>query len=321
MNCFLYQLQFKSPVHFGGSDSALSLYSSEDHFRADTLFSALCHTALQMDGREGLEKLLTLAQSGKLLLSDAMPWAETAYYLPKPRYIAQTDRELPSDRRKAMKKLSWVPVNRFDEYCRAVRSGELFACGEVSFGKSAESTKAMVPEQGDAMPYQVGLYHFREGCGLYFLAVCEEKEVETWLFALIRALGVSGIGGKVSVGYGRFSVKERICLCESGDGQMQRLYQALTENSERSMLLTTCLPREAELDRALEGASYQLVRRAGFVASNTYASSPRKKRTQYYLDAGSVVNNRFSGDVYEIGTNGTHRVYRYAKPLFLGVKL
>lgn len=176
MNCFLYQLQFKSPVHFGGSDSALSLYSSEDHFRADTLFSALCHTALQMDGREGLEKLLTLAQSGKLLLSDAMPWAETAYYLPKPRSIARKNQELPSDQRKAMKKLSWLPVNRFDEYCRAVRSGELFACGEVSFGKSAESTKVMVPERGDAMPYRWGCIISGRAVGCIFWRCAKKKK-------------------------------------------------------------------------------------------------------------------------------------------------
>ena len=53
MNCFLYRLRFNTPVHFGSSDSALSLYESEDHFRADTLFSALCHTALQLFGNDG----------------------------------------------------------------------------------------------------------------------------------------------------------------------------------------------------------------------------------------------------------------------------
>ena len=67
MNYFLYQLEFNTAVHFGGSDSALSLYQSEDHFRADTLFSALCHTALQLDGESGLNRLLELARKGELL--------------------------------------------------------------------------------------------------------------------------------------------------------------------------------------------------------------------------------------------------------------
>ena len=40
MNYFLFKLQFDTAVHFGGSDSALSLYTSEETLRADTLFSA-----------------------------------------------------------------------------------------------------------------------------------------------------------------------------------------------------------------------------------------------------------------------------------------
>lgn len=45
MSYLLFKLAFDAPVHFGPSDSALSLYTSEEFFRADTLFSALCHTA------------------------------------------------------------------------------------------------------------------------------------------------------------------------------------------------------------------------------------------------------------------------------------
>lgn len=44
MSCFLFSLRFTAPVHFGLSDAAMSLYASEETFRADTLFSALCHT-------------------------------------------------------------------------------------------------------------------------------------------------------------------------------------------------------------------------------------------------------------------------------------
>ena len=44
MNYSLIRLRFDGLAHFGTSDSALSLFTSEDHFYADTLFSALCHT-------------------------------------------------------------------------------------------------------------------------------------------------------------------------------------------------------------------------------------------------------------------------------------
>ena len=41
MNYSLIRLRFDGLAHFGTSDSALSLFTSEDHFYADTLFSAL----------------------------------------------------------------------------------------------------------------------------------------------------------------------------------------------------------------------------------------------------------------------------------------
>ena len=321
MNCLLYQLRFNTPVHFGGSDSALSLYSSEDHFRADTLFSALCHTALQINGSSGLEKLLSLAGSGELLLSDSMPWSGECFYLPKPFFTAQTTQELPAEKRKAIKKLAWIPADRFGEYCDALRNGVYFESEAVSFGRNSEITKAMVPEQGDARPYPVGLYQFREGCGLYFLAMCKNPDDGKWLSTLVEALGITGIGGKVSAGYGKFTVTNQISLSNTSHPGLVSLYRALNVTETKAVLLTTSLPQDEELDRTLDGAGYQLVRRSGFVASDTFAESPRKKQTQHFLAAGSVVQNRFSGDVYEIGTYGSHPVYRYSKPMFLGVKL
>lgn len=57
MSCFLFSLRFTAPVHFGLSDAAMSLYASEETFRADTLFSALCHTALHAEGEAGVTRL------------------------------------------------------------------------------------------------------------------------------------------------------------------------------------------------------------------------------------------------------------------------
>lgn len=111
MNYSLIRLRFDGLAHFGTSDSALSLFTSEDHFYADTLFSALCHTALSLHGIDGLHSLLQQAADGSLLLSDSMPWHRTAhgvdYYLPKPcRTFSRLPQkhEMPQGSRKAMKK-------------------------------------------------------------------------------------------------------------------------------------------------------------------------------------------------------------------------
>lgn len=314
MNCFVYRLRFKTAAHFGSSESALSLYTSEDHFRADTLFSALCHTAAALQGEAGVQKLVDKARAGALLLSDSMPWQGAVYYVPKPCYNGQTDRELPGDKRKAMKKLTWLPAERMQEYCTKVKKGDLFACEQISFGKTLESAKTMVRRQDDTLPYPVGLFHFRENCGLYFIAGVQEQKDIPWLTRLVEALGVSGIGGKVTAGYGKFAIEEVV------DVTSQPLWRAVTDSPVKKrngyVLLTTSLPREEEMEETLQDASFQLVRRAGFAAAN---NGNRKKRTQYYLSAGAMMGKCYSGDVYTIGSTGEHALYRYAKPLFWGV--
>lgn len=311
MNCCLYQLRFNTAVHFGGSGSALSLYSSEAHFRADTLFSALCHTALQISGPDGIEKLIGLVRQGALLLSDAMPWRGETFYIPKPCYSPGKAPELPPEKRKAIKKLSWIPGDRLAEYCAALNTGNLFDCQQPVFGRMDEQTKATIPEKGDTLPYPFGTYRFYENCGLYFFAALENSRDVPWLTSLVEALGIGGIGGKVTAGYGKFSVVMHPA------GAFRPLADG--ETAPGYLLLTTSLPRSEELDDALDGASFQLCRRAGFIAANS--KSPRKKQTQYYLSAGAVLRKRFGGELYHIGDAPEHPVYRYSKPLFLGVPL
>lgn len=43
------------------------------------------------------------------------------------------------------------------------------------------------------------------------------------------------------------------------------------------MLLSTALPKNGELEAALDGATYLLERRSGFVASDRYADEWRKR--------------------------------------------
>lgn len=313
MNYFRFRLRFDTPVHFGTPDSALSLYDSGDHFRGDTLFSALCHMALQGNGVEGLEELLALTRAGKLLLSDAMPWAGEDYYLPKPCQAAQASGELPPEKRKALKKLCWIPPGRMEEYCQCLKTGTLFEAPPLKLGVSSEVTKVTVPDRGDGVPYPLGVFRFREDRGLYFLAGLEDENVLPRLTQWVELLGLTGIGGRVSTGYGKFTVTEV--------AEVTSLWPSLSRREGPLLLLTTSLPREEELDAALAGAGFQLVRRGGFVASDGYAPTPRKKKTQYFLAAGAVVRAPFSGDLYGVGTGGGHPVYRYGKPLFWEVPL
>ena len=105
MNYFLLKLAFDTAVHFGGSDSAVGSQSSALTLRADTIFSALCHTALEVYGEPALEELLVSADADALRISDAMPWRGNSFYLPNPHPLpsfpplsARRSKSLPGSR-------------------------------------------------------------------------------------------------------------------------------------------------------------------------------------------------------------------------------
>ena len=324
MDYYLFKLRFEGAVHFGTADSALSLQASADHFCADTLFSALCHTAGSLWGEAGIERLCRQAEAGALLLSDSMPWrvcgGEDVYYLPKPCAVSQTKKEIPSALRKAMKRLAWIPVEDMDAFRDSLAGKALYCPGEEPFGEGGARTQAAVRDGRDTVPYQVGTFRFFPSCGLYFLAGCADDEQAQQLQTLVSALGMSGIGGKVSAGYGAFSVEDVILLNEPFDAQTQWLYEALVcPRPKHYLLLTTSLPADDELEEALHGAMFQLARRGGYVQSATSSNAPQRKRTQVFLAAGAVLERPFSGALYTVAQGDGHAVYRYSKPMMLGV--
>ena len=112
----------------------------------------------------------------------------------------------------------------------------------------------------------------------------------------------------------------KIYLNEPFDEQTEWMYHALSSEHAPYLLLSTSLPQADEMDNALESASFQLVRRSGFMASDR-VETPLKKKTQYALSAGSVLQNRYQGALYDVGLSDVHPVYRYSKPIFMGVTL
>lgn len=324
MDYYLYKLKFDGAVHFGLSESALSLYTTADHFRADTLFSALCHTALSLWGEEGVQNLVRQAEAGELLLSDSMPWRELAredvYYLPKPCAVSEKKQEVPANLRKKMKRLSWIPVSDMGSFEQSICGNALYEPGNDAFGVVSERTSAQIEENADAAPYQVGSFRFYPDCGLYVLVGVQTEAQAEQMSRLLSALGMSGIGGKISSGYGSFTVEDQIDLSQPFDGQTKWLHDALEKREAKHwLLLTTSLPADDELEAALEGAQYQLVRRAGYVQSDTFAKSPARKRTQMFMAAGAMLHQPFRGALYNVAENGSHPVLRYAKPMMLGV--
>lgn len=314
METKIFKLTFRGPVHFGSG----RLSDSDNSCDAATLFSALFIEALH-DGIHG--ELLEAARSGELLLSDAFPFIGDDLYLPKPMVAAdafdkrnaerQASGVAPDSReRKANKKLAYVPAARYADYFAgdfdSIAESERFRLGKPSLQTKVNLART---ESEDSLPYFVGGYSFNEGAGLFFIAR-GSYDIEP----LMDQLSFSGLGGKRTIGYGRFAFS-----IEDGASFAQTSRRSLP--TDASVLLSTSAPREDELEDALlEGARYRLVRRGGFVQSVTHSASPQKKRDMYLFAAGSTFARRFQGDVFDVNaTSGSHPVYRYAKAMWLEV--
>jgi CRISPR-associated protein Csm4 len=318
----IFKLEFLGPVHIGETSLA-------DHgvsIGADTLFSALAAEALKSGGVESLERLRDSVRSGGLIFSDAFPYIGGEYFVKKPIFRRTDDQsagdaEEDSRNKKKFKKLKYMPLAAIDAYFAGdFEPDDTLRGFSEHLGVAAVQTKAAVRTGNQTLPYRVGVFGFKKGAGLYLIAGGAEESL-AFFEELMDGLSKSGVGGKRSAGMGRFAV------CADGfDGTTaDRLEVPSKQGAEaafsRYMTLSLSLPRDDELDSAIEGSSFSLLKRSGFVYSENYSNESLRKNDLYVFDAGSVFAKKFSGDVYDVSNHGAHPVYRYAKPLFLGVNI
>ncbi len=302
MKYLIFKLIFNTAVHFGNG----RLDSTGMTFYADTLFSALFKEALEINGIDYANELYNRANNGELVLSDAMPYCGDDLYIPKPVLHIEGKEDGNSVVKKKFKNLNYICVDDLDDFI----NGE-YEPFDLKFGKSKIQAKVNVKQDTDNEPYNVGVYKFDDECGLYFIAKIAEDYVKDFKI-IMDSLSYKGIGGKVSSGLGSFKYTTEPVLFED----------RLKKNTGNCMTLSVSMAKENELNKALDEASYSLVKRSGFVASYTYNKDNGnflKKNDFYCFKSGSCFKNRFDGNIFDVSCNGAHAVYRYAKPIFISL--
>lgn len=297
MNSRLFRFDFDR-THFGDH----GLESSTISCPADTLYSALCVEALRMGGQQLLGELVACST---LRLTDLLPYVGPDYLVPKPLHSVRSDGS--SMQKKLAKKIGFLPAAQLGSFLDGTADLKELAARQTKIGVHAVSAKAAIHNgKKDADPYRVGYFRFELDAGLWLLATGSESE----LGLLTRLLkGISALGGERTSGFGAFNLTE------------SEAPAALTPTVDAAslMTLTTSLPTDDELEAALAGATYRLVKRSRFVASSTYADMPLRKRDIYKFAAGSVFSRPFQGGILDVSLGGNHPVYSYARPLFLAL--
>ncbi|MCL2045533.1 MAG: type III-A CRISPR-associated RAMP protein Csm4 [Oscillospiraceae bacterium] len=309
----ILRLCFDNGIHIGEG----SLEDSSIRLRADTIFSALCIEALKLGGYTMLNQLILFVKAGSLIISDAFPYINDEYFVPKPiRSVRANDSDVDSGAKKVFKQMKYIPIDMVDEYV----AGE-FDVETVQYitnrlneklGESIIVARAAVRVPDDTLPYHVGVYQFRPDAGLYIVVSGTSASLKL-LNELFFSLAYSGLGGKRSSGLGRFQMTAE----ELDDDIAPRI----NDDYPLYITLSVSLPQENEMEQIIHNSSYMLVRRSGYVFSDTYADDFLRKMDLYMLDSGAVVSQKYLGDLYDVSNEGNHPVYRYGKPLFLGVTL
>lgn len=222
---------------------------------------------------------------------------------------------------KRQKKLSYIRVSQLADFIQAMKSGKAFDGTEPFFGCGQLLTRVNCTENVPR-PYYVHQIQFTKEAGLYGIIGYEEDEDLDGLITLLESLGLSGIGGKRSSGYGKFHFREDpIEMDELGiyedDGI---LYRGLTlTGASRYMCLSVLLPSPAEVADVQKG-QFALCRRSGFLSPD--GSRMQKKNDIYMIQAGSCFPQKIAGSMADVGGQDmTHPVWRYGKGLYVGLML
>lgn len=280
MEYWLYKLTFLTGLHVGEFGTDNPLEGSGCILHSDTLFSALCTEAVKIGC---LDLLYEAVNQGDITFSDALPYQEEDYYLPRPLL---PDLVVPY----FDKGIDVIPLSRVKNYC-------LHGFGE----NQVDLPKFGILTTDYRMNYTISYVRFLPGCGLYIIVRTSSQDTLNLWEALLVAVGLTGIGGKKSSGLGTFEVVK--CMCPS---ILERML--VDETSEQQMCLGVVYPKQADLKKILKNSSTALIRRSGFDST-----------VSYLFASGSCFQKRFDGEIIVSTLTKEHQTWRLAKSLFLGL--
>lgn len=320
--------RFTSPVHFGDAAEGGDLGEILSYCRADTFFSALCREAADIS-QELLACVVEGVQRGKLRFSDLFPWKKgtSCYelYLPRPvmnlphteqaKTLSYEEVREQSGERKKYKKRSFIRASEMESYLQ-----ERNISAQPDFGKEELRTQYNAREK---RPYGIGAYHFMPDAGLYLILSGDEALAER-LEPLIKLLGMAGIGGKRSSGFGKYIFEDDpLDLSDENTygGDDVSLYKMLCAgHSNCYMALSSFLPEKLEVGDMSSGTG-KIIKRGGFAWSREM-TGPAKVSSVYMMASGSCFSKRLDGRIADVNNGSVpHPVYKYGKGLFVGLPL
>lgn len=334
MNYSIYKLSFTAPCRFGPSAAGAGLNKSDIACYADTLFSALANGCATFYGSDKLREFKDGVQKGEILLSDLLPYKDDTLFLPKPLWVVESKRKqepLSTIKKrmagaKKLKKLQYISVCDFENYIDCIKEDKPYITDDNKIESIDDIYEKQLLERVNCrgeenLPYFVEQVVFAKKCGLYFIIGYNDENHSKVINELIKLLSYSGIGGKRSSGYGKFTYEVISLATQTAGENTHTLYQLLTtDKGSVYMNISDIIPDKDEI-AALSESFYRLVPRSGFVTDGEYETAPFKRNRYFAIMHGSCFKGPLKGSIIDAGNGGSHPVYRYGKGLYVRLDL
>ncbi len=315
---YIVRFEFETPVHIGTAMGSGGVEKTDMFIHSDTFFSALFIEILQFFGEKTANVFLEKCNCGDVKLSSLLPYNENGYFFPKP--VLHLEREVQevqkdSTLKKKHKNLNFIESKDMQKYIKHLM-GKQDNIDDIFhkdfFGKTNVLNKVRVNYEKENELYTLSTFTFDENCGLYAIIECEQDFYFDVLEIGLNMLQYSGLGGERSSGYGKF---------KKAEAKDTSLLDMLDNKAEKYMLLALLLPTEEEILNIKEDVSgYKLIQRKGFIASDDFSHIPIKKKSIVAFAEGSCFNYYPKGQIVNVApSGGNHNVYRYGKPICVGV--
>lgn len=314
----VYRLDFKDNfVHFGDNDLAESKLTID----SKTLFSAIINEAVSFYGENFVDEIFSQIKIDNFRISNLLPYIDDELFIPKPIISKDEFEKLeinPNNKnpKKDLKKINFIGVSMFSDYLNILKKSEFNEntfddYKDLSFGVSTNITKNKIGTE-KTEPFDIGAYKFNKNAGLYFILKCDDVSFIEKFNRLMKSLGITGIGGKRSIGFGAFNISTYEVK------KSDIIYTYLDNDKKYNMLISSCIPKEDEVFILSKPSSYYtLTVKSGFKYS-VVDNIANKKKGVVYIDAGSVLAEKIVGKIKDIKKDvDKHPIYNYGLSLFV----
>lgn len=345
---YLIELKFDHAVHFGSSVAGFGVEEVDESCHSDTLFSAIIN---QIAAVEHLIPNFNLNEFIKEFYSSFTPFRlssfgivrGTEYFLPKPLIEPPFFLSDPSiaQYRKDFKRLKWIYLNDFNKWQKKIlSSGDIRGYFESytnelppktpSFYKKLTKCQNTQDRETNATQiYHSGELFFYENVYPFFIVDYSSKSLPwNWFVTVLHLLGKSGLGGRRSIGLGKFTLRYDPILIGDDESMWPAEVRENTKHKKAIELWSSVLNHQSASQYLFslykpttisqdDCVSYDLLVRKGWFISNS-SFYQMKRKSVFMFSEGSIFKKIQDGELLDISPDSLpedhHVICRYGQP-------